>query len=127
MDGRGAAGAGGSGATATGGGVLTEDASVCGSICRDDVATLVVKALFSDKADNKTLTLSGAAAFTVTGLIANLDAAGTTGAVTATTANNIQAPVNRVLFPAAGFPATSYWSSTALRTNGNTAPTTACG
>ena len=38
---------------ATGSGVLTEDRSVCGAINREDVADLVVKALFSDKADGK--------------------------------------------------------------------------
>jgi hypothetical protein len=37
---------------------------------------------------------------------------------TATTANNAQASVNRVLFPAATTPATAYWSSTVLRANG---------
>jgi nucleoside-diphosphate-sugar epimerase len=41
---------------ATGNGVLTEDTAVCGSITRDDVAQLVIKALFSKKADGKTLT-----------------------------------------------------------------------
>jgi hypothetical protein len=40
---------------ATGSGVLTDDMSVVGSICRDDVADLVVKALFSPKTDNKVL------------------------------------------------------------------------
>lgn len=40
---------------ATGNGVLTSDPSVCGAISRDDVAELVVKALFSRKADNKVL------------------------------------------------------------------------
>ena len=38
---------------ATGTGVLTEDTTVCGSICREDVAQLVVKALFSTKTDDK--------------------------------------------------------------------------
>ena len=38
---------------ATGSGILTEDRSVCGAINREDVAELVVKALFSDKADGK--------------------------------------------------------------------------
>lgn len=38
---------------ATGNGVLTEDASVCGGITREDVANLVVKALLSSKTDNK--------------------------------------------------------------------------
>lgn len=38
---------------ATGSGILTEDRSVCGAINREDVADLVVKALFSDKADGK--------------------------------------------------------------------------
>ena len=41
---------------ATGRGALTEDSGVCGSIARDDVSQLVVKALFSKKADGKTLT-----------------------------------------------------------------------
>ena len=38
---------------ATGQGVLTEDASVCGAVHREDVAQLVVQALFSDAAANK--------------------------------------------------------------------------
>lgn len=38
---------------ATGNGVLTEDSSVSGAITREDTATLVVKALFSSKTDNK--------------------------------------------------------------------------
>ena len=37
----------------TGQGVLTEDPSVCGAIHREDVADLVIKALFSVKADGK--------------------------------------------------------------------------
>lgn len=41
--------------SATGQGVLTESSEVCGSITRQDVAALVVKALFSTKADNKVL------------------------------------------------------------------------
>ncbi|KAF8073242.1 hypothetical protein HT031_000903 [Scenedesmus sp. PABB004] len=40
---------------ATGGGVLTADASVCGSITRADVADLVIKALLSSKTDNTVL------------------------------------------------------------------------
>lgn len=40
---------------ATGTGVLTEDPSVCGAIHREDVADLVVKALFSPKTDGKVL------------------------------------------------------------------------
>ncbi len=40
---------------ATGNGVLTADASVCGAISREDTADLVVKALFSQKTDNKVL------------------------------------------------------------------------
>jgi hypothetical protein len=44
---------------------------------------------------------------------------------TATTPNGVLAPVNRVLFATANFPATSYWSSTALRGNGNATPTSA--
>jgi len=40
----------------TGKGLLTEDAAVCGSVSRDDVAALVVGALFSKKADGRTLT-----------------------------------------------------------------------
>ncbi|GAX79482.1 hypothetical protein CEUSTIGMA_g6923.t1 [Chlamydomonas eustigma] len=36
-------------------GVLTEDFSACGAISRQDVASLVVKALFSKKADGKIL------------------------------------------------------------------------
>lgn len=39
----------------TGNGVLTADTGVVGAISREDVASLVVKALFSDKADNKVL------------------------------------------------------------------------
>lgn len=38
---------------ASGNGVLTESTSVAGSIARDDVAALVVKALLSKKADGK--------------------------------------------------------------------------
>ncbi len=38
---------------ATGRGVLTEDSSVCGAIHREDVADLLVHALFSDKTNNK--------------------------------------------------------------------------
>ena len=38
---------------ATGSGILTEDRSICGAINREDVAELVVKALFSDKSDGK--------------------------------------------------------------------------
>lgn len=38
---------------ATGRGVLTEDVHVCGAIHREDVADLLVHALFSDKATNK--------------------------------------------------------------------------
>ena len=37
----------------TGSGVLTQDKSICGAINREDVADLVVKALFSDKANGK--------------------------------------------------------------------------
>lgn len=36
-------------------GILTEETNACGSISREDVATLVIKALLSDKANNKTL------------------------------------------------------------------------
>lgn len=39
----------------TGKGVLTENKTVCGAITRSDVADLVVKALRSDKSDNKIL------------------------------------------------------------------------
>ena len=38
---------------ATGKGFLTEEKGVVGAIAREDVATLVAKALFSDKIDNK--------------------------------------------------------------------------
>lgn len=38
---------------ATGTAILTEDSSASGMIHREDVAQLVVKALFSKKADNK--------------------------------------------------------------------------
>ena len=38
---------------ATGRGVLTEDATICGAIHREDVADLLVHALFSTKTDNK--------------------------------------------------------------------------
>ena len=38
---------------ATGRGVLTEDVHVCGAIHREDVADLLVHALFSDKTNNK--------------------------------------------------------------------------
>ncbi|KAG2449907.1 hypothetical protein HYH02_000013 [Chlamydomonas schloesseri] len=41
---------------ATGKAILTEDASASGMIAREDVATLVCKALFSKKADGKVLT-----------------------------------------------------------------------
>lgn len=37
----------------TGSGILTEDRSICGAINREDVADLVIKALFSDKSDGK--------------------------------------------------------------------------
>lgn len=40
---------------ATNTGVLTEDVTVCGAINREDVASLLVKALFSAAADNKVL------------------------------------------------------------------------
>lgn len=40
---------------ATGNGVLTANPSACGAITREDTAALVVKALFSPKTDNKTL------------------------------------------------------------------------
>ncbi|KAK9907542.1 hypothetical protein WJX75_005616 [Coccomyxa subellipsoidea] len=39
----------------TGSGVLTQDKSICGAINREDVADLVVKALFSDNANGKVL------------------------------------------------------------------------
>ena len=39
----------------TGNGILTENTGVCGAISRQDVAALVCKCLFSDKADNKVL------------------------------------------------------------------------
>ena len=52
---------------ATGNGVLTADAGVCGSIARADVADVVIKALFSDKADGKTLTAVDAAKVTTKG------------------------------------------------------------
>lgn len=38
---------------ATGKGVLTEDVNVCGAIHREDVADLLVHALFSNKTNNK--------------------------------------------------------------------------
>ena len=41
---------------ATGSGILTEDRSICGAINREDVAALVVKALFSNKSDGKVCT-----------------------------------------------------------------------
>jgi len=44
---------------------------------------------------------------------------------TATTAASAVAPLNRVLFPTATTPATAYWSSTALRGGGNSAPSSA--
>ena len=37
----------------TGQGVLTEDNTVCGAIHREDVADLIVKALFSKETDGK--------------------------------------------------------------------------
>ena len=37
----------------TGMGVLTEDTAICGAINREDVAELVVKAIFSEKANGK--------------------------------------------------------------------------
>eukprot|EP00882_Tetradesmus_deserticola_P005020 GHRQ01005290.1.p1 GENE.GHRQ01005290.1~~GHRQ01005290.1.p1 ORF type:complete len:274 (+),score=130.36 GHRQ01005290.1:209-1030(+) len=40
---------------ATGNGVLTSDASICGSITREDVANVVIKALLSSKTDNQVL------------------------------------------------------------------------
>lgn len=42
-------------APATGTAVVTENTAVCGSITREDTAAMVVKALFSKKADNKVL------------------------------------------------------------------------
>ena len=39
----------------TGSGVLTQDTSICGAINREDVADLVVKALFSDNANGKVI------------------------------------------------------------------------
>ena len=47
---------------ATGSGILTEDRSICGAINREDVAELVVKALFSDKADGKVISAKATAA-----------------------------------------------------------------
>jgi uncharacterized protein YbjT (DUF2867 family) len=38
--------------TATGKGFITQEKLVVGSIAREDVATLVAKAVFSDKVDN---------------------------------------------------------------------------
>ena len=38
---------------ATGNAILTENTKVCGAITRGDAAELIVKALFSDKTDNK--------------------------------------------------------------------------
>jgi hypothetical protein len=46
---------------ATGNGVLTSDASVCGSITREDVANVVIKALLSNKTDNQVRLAAGAA------------------------------------------------------------------
>ncbi|PNH01209.1 hypothetical protein TSOC_012921 [Tetrabaena socialis] len=40
---------------ATGAAILTEDAAAAGMIAREDVAALVIKALLSNKADNKVL------------------------------------------------------------------------
>ena len=42
-------------APATGAGVLTADARVCGAVGREDVAELVTKAALSAKTDNMTL------------------------------------------------------------------------
>jgi uncharacterized protein YbjT (DUF2867 family) len=39
----------------TGKGFLTEEPGVCGAIAREDVAELIAKVLFSDKADGKVL------------------------------------------------------------------------
>lgn len=47
---------------ATGRGVLTEDNTVCGAIHREDVADLLVHALFSDKTNNK-VSVDSAACF----------------------------------------------------------------
>jgi len=44
---------------------------------------------------------------------------------TATTAAAAVSPINRVLFPPSTTPATAYWSSTALRVGGNSAPLSA--
>lgn len=44
---------------------------------------------------------------------------------TATTAAAAVSPINRVLFPTSTTPATAYWSSTALRVGGNSAPSSA--
>jgi len=40
-------------AACAGSGALTEDVTVCGSITREDVADLAIKALLSPKTDNK--------------------------------------------------------------------------
>lgn len=48
----------------TGKGVLTENKGVCGSIARQDVATLVCKALFSTNSDNKVLSAVDSGAVT---------------------------------------------------------------
>eukprot|EP00775_Hariotina_reticulata_P010556 gene10556-10716_t len=40
---------------ATGSGALTDDVTICGSITREDVADLAIKALLSPKTDNKVL------------------------------------------------------------------------
>ena len=44
----------------TGQGVLTEDNTVCGAIHREDVADLIVKALFSKETDGKVRCLADA-------------------------------------------------------------------
>lgn len=48
----------------TGTGVLAEDPGVCGAIHREDVADLVIKALFSPKAANKVPCSTGVAGWT---------------------------------------------------------------
>jgi hypothetical protein len=55
----------------TGKGVLTENNSVCGAIHREDVADLIIKALFSSKADGKVSFVPDPSSLTTTQSIDN--------------------------------------------------------
>ena len=56
----------------TGQGVLTEDNTVCGAIHREDVADLIVKALFSKETDGKVSCLHVSSDPSIDSLFTNL-------------------------------------------------------